>query len=158
MLPILPELIEEEVEITEEARSWKNLFSGNRSAENGMTLSYFPPTIVNGIPTVQLKKEEVDSGFLPHFGNAEESRAQNLILLKSTRKLDTIVKPSSTQAMSDQQLQATSHVGTHKQATAKSPSLECHVKFPELRNGPAKQRRVQEKSGVQKSQVKKTQC
>lgn len=36
------------------------LFSGNRSTDNGMTLSYFPPQLVNGQAVVQLEKEEVD--------------------------------------------------------------------------------------------------
>lgn len=36
------------------------LFSGNRSTDNGMTLSYFSPQLVNGQAVVQLEKEEVD--------------------------------------------------------------------------------------------------
>lgn len=39
--------------------AWTNLFKNNKSAENGMALSYIPPQIVDGHPIVQLEKAEV---------------------------------------------------------------------------------------------------
>ncbi|XP_019224481.1 PREDICTED: uncharacterized protein LOC109206146 [Nicotiana attenuata] len=42
-------------------KTWSNLFQKNRSAANGMSLSYIPPEIVNGQVIVQLDKEEVES-------------------------------------------------------------------------------------------------
>ncbi|XP_070034451.1 uncharacterized protein [Nicotiana tomentosiformis] len=39
--------------------TWTNLFKGNRSAANSMTLSYIPPQLVDGQPVVQLEEEEV---------------------------------------------------------------------------------------------------
>ncbi|OIT25390.1 hypothetical protein A4A49_28088 [Nicotiana attenuata] len=41
--------------------SWVKLFAGNRSAENGMTLSYIAPEVVDGQFAVNLDKEEVEN-------------------------------------------------------------------------------------------------
>nr|XP_009597092.1 uncharacterized protein LOC104093083 [Nicotiana tomentosiformis]XP_009597093.1 uncharacterized protein LOC104093083 [Nicotiana tomentosiformis] len=39
---------------------WVNLFSKNKTMENGMALSYIAPQIVNGKIVIQLEKEEVE--------------------------------------------------------------------------------------------------
>ncbi|XP_019224714.1 PREDICTED: uncharacterized protein LOC109206343 isoform X2 [Nicotiana attenuata] len=41
-------------------RTWTNLIKGNRSATNGMALTYIPPQIVDGQMVVQLEAEEVE--------------------------------------------------------------------------------------------------
>ncbi|XP_060212233.1 uncharacterized protein LOC132639857 [Lycium barbarum] len=53
----------EELETTNEnplEEPWVNLFKKNRSAENGLTLNYIPPQIIDGKIVVQLEKEEVN--------------------------------------------------------------------------------------------------
>nr|XP_033516336.1 uncharacterized protein LOC117280697 [Nicotiana tomentosiformis] len=51
---------EQIVEAAKQVGAWTNLFKENRSATNGMTLSYIPPQIVNGQTVVQLEVEEVE--------------------------------------------------------------------------------------------------
>lgn len=49
------------VEIAKQVGAWTNLFKGNRSATNGMTLPYIPLQIANDQTVVQLEAEEVKS-------------------------------------------------------------------------------------------------
>ncbi|OIT02807.1 hypothetical protein A4A49_56496, partial [Nicotiana attenuata] len=41
-------------------KAWTNLFQRNRAVENGMSLAYIPPQLIDGQVVVQLDKNEVD--------------------------------------------------------------------------------------------------
>ncbi|KAG5629509.1 hypothetical protein H5410_001226 [Solanum commersonii] len=52
--------LEIEVETDEPGATWASLFKDNRSAQNGMNLTYIPPKLVNGKIVVQLDENEVE--------------------------------------------------------------------------------------------------
>lgn len=45
----------------EEPKQWVNMFRNNRAAQNCMNLTYVPRQIIDGLTTVQLEKEHVQS-------------------------------------------------------------------------------------------------
>lgn len=41
-------------------RPWANLFAQNQNASKGMSLSFIPPTLVEGKPVVHLEAAEIE--------------------------------------------------------------------------------------------------
>ncbi|KAK4342418.1 hypothetical protein RND71_038234 [Anisodus tanguticus] len=62
MIPVIGGVAEQVPDLDDAeklTKTWTNLFSGNRCAENCMIISYIPPMIVNGTVKVQLEQAEV---------------------------------------------------------------------------------------------------